>query len=323
MMQRHYEFDDVLIKPKISNVLSRDDVDISINIKNKFKINFPLFASPMREIVDVDFLVKLDELGGFGFLHRFYFSNDDRMNDLREYKSKSNKTGMTLSLNDNYYRSILEFEPDIILIDIANGYLTELHRFCEITKNEISKNNYKTLLMAGNVSDYNGTLALKNSGVDIVRVGIGNGSNCSTRNVTGIGIPSISSIQSCSQVDDIFIVADGGIRNSGDFVKAIVAGADAGMAGRLFGETYESPAEGKIYGMASRTHIANMGLNSKSIEGFDTPIDKKHSLEQFIHDFGYGIKSAGTYLNSKSLNEIRINGEFIEVSDFAIKKNIF
>lgn len=323
MIQRQYEFDDVLIRPKISKVSSRDDVDISINIKNKLKINFPLFASPMKGIVDVNFLIRLDEIGGFGFLHRFYSDNDDRINDLFLYKYQSSKTGMTLSLNDRYYKSILELEPDVVLIDIANGYLTELHRFCEITKNEISKNNYKTLLMAGNVSDYSGTLALKNSGVDIVRAGIGNGSNCSTRNVTGIGIPSISSIQSCSQVSDVFIVADGGIKNSGDFVKAIVAGADAGMAGRLFGETYESPAEGKIYGMASRTHVDNMGLKSKSIEGFDTPIDKKHSLEQFIHDFGYGIKSAGTYLNSRNLDEIRINGEFIEVSDFAIKKNIF
>ena len=178
--------------------------------------------------------------------------------------------------------------------------------------------------MAGNVATHEGYVGLISSGVDIVRVGIGGGSPCSTRNQTGIAVPNISALLDAPSRDKYkYLTAiDGGIKAPGDFVKSVVAGADIGISGKLFGECYEAPNEGMYYGMASRTQMENTKINIKSVEGFDTYVEKKHSLEQFVREFGYGIKSAGTYLNAKDLHEIKQNGRFIEVSDRAIKKNI-
>ena len=121
---------------------------------------------------------------------------------------------------------------------------------------------------------------------------------------------------------DLKIVIDGGIRNSGDFVKAIVAGADLGMAGKLFAETFEAPNDGVLYGMASRTNMEKVNMPIKSVEGFDIKIEKQHQLVDFVKEFGYGIKSAGTYLNARNLRDIYTNGSFVQVTDHAIKKNI-
>jgi IMP dehydrogenase len=317
-MEQGLEYSDVLIKPVVSNISSRDDVDISYKFNNGLKIDFPLLASPMKNIVDVNFLTKLSDLGGLGFLHRFHENRDLWRDDIGKLRSKGVKFGVSIGLFADY-EWILNYEPQIILIDVANGYLTDLHKFCNKIKNYIVQNKYKTLLMAGNVVEDTGVLALKNSGVDIARVIIGGGANCSTRNVTGVSIPSITAIQMSSQIDDIVIVADGGIKYSGDLTKAIVAGADIGMAGTLFAETYESPADGKIFGMASRALQEEMGYKIKSVEGFTTEIEKKHSLEQFMSEFGFGIKSAGTYLNARNLNEIRKNGKFIRSGNGSIK----
>lgn len=320
-----YEYDDLLVIPKISDVLSRDTPDISINIGGT-KIEFPLIASPMKNVVDVNFLKSLSDLGGIGIHHRF-----DPVSKLKEdfygLRDKYN-FGISIGLDQDFEYILQEIRPNIILIDIANGYLRSLHSKVEQIKNYIIKNRLnETVVCAGNVATYSGAKELKNSGADIIRVGIGNGSNCSTRNVTGIGVPSITAIDDCYSVNDnttpnVMIMADGGVNSSGNFVKSIVAGADFCMSGRLFAETYESPSEGKIYGMASRTHQEDMSYEIKSIEGFDSEINKKHSLDTFIKEFSYGIKSACTYLNSNNLSEIKNNGTFVKVSDYAIKKGL-
>ena len=175
-----------------------------------------------------------------------------------------------------------------------------------------------TLLMAGNVATYDGANALYNAGCDIVRCGIGSGGLCSTRNVTGVGIPQLSAIMDCSQSDCI-LLADGGIRNSGDAVKAFVFGSDIIMLGSLLAQTYESPSEGIIYGMASR-HLQEMKYTQiKSVEGFEKVIEKKMSLAQFVEEFSWGIKSAGTYLNARNLKEFQY-AEYVKAGNGSIKK---
>lgn len=326
-----YEFDDVLIKPILSNVSSRDDVDISVKLSDYLTLQFPLIASPMVGVVDGAFAKKLSDLGGLAILHRFYKERILLYRDIQNNLDiTKDKFGMSVKVDENNFEEIVSYNPSILLVDTANGYTKKLAQYCEKIKNYISQTSYHTLLMAGNVSTFLGCKALHEAGCDLIRIGIGGGSPCSTRNQTGIGIPNISAIIDCdNDEDDIPIytrefklVIDGGLKNSGDFVKAIIAGADLGMAGKLFAECYEAPNEGILYGMASRTHMENMKLPIKSVEGFDIPITKKQSLEQFVREFGYGIKSAGTYLNSRSLNEIYVNGEFVKVTNTAIKKGI-
>lgn len=317
------EFDDVLIVPTLSEVCSRDDVDISVKLSDNFTLNFPLIASPMVGVTDGKFAKQLSDLGGIAILHRFYKTKEFFYADVKENLTESDNYGLSIKVGDSSYKEYLNgvFAPKILLVDTANGYLKTVLDYCEKLKSYIVKNNLNILLMAGNVVTEAGCVNLNNSGCDLIRVGIGGGSPCSTRNKTGIGIPAITAIQDC-QSDDYKIVVDGGITASGDLVKAVVAGADLGMAGRLFAETFEAPNDGVLYGMASRTNMENVNMPIKSVEGFDIQINKHHHLADFVKEFGYGIKSAGTYLNARSLEEIYFNGEFIRVTDYAIKKNI-
>lgn len=326
-MKETYEFDDVLIKPIPSKVSSRDDVDISVKLSDSLTLNFPLIASPMVGVVDGSFAHKLSELGGLAILHRFYKSREDLFLDITKHLWSSDNFGIAIKVDEDNFEQYLEYVPSIILVDTANGYTKKLANYCERVKNYISKNKLSVLLMAGNVVTREGADNLANSGCDLIRVGIGGGSPCSTRNQTGVSVPTITALLDCDNMFDITspfysMVADGGIKNSGDFVKAVVAGATLGMSGKLFAECYEAPNEGVLYGMASRTHMENIKANIKSVEGFDTIITKKHSLEQFVREFGYGIKSAGTYLNANNLESIYMNGDFISVTNNAIKKGV-
>lgn len=329
-MQQGLEFDDVLIKPIDSEITSRDEVDISVRLSDELTLDFPLIASPMVGVVDGKFAKTLSDLGGIAIFHRFYKDRESLFLDIRQNLSAYDKYGVSIKIGEEKFEEYLQRTvPNILLIDTANGYNRNLLKYCERVKNYISKNfkEKKILLMAGNVVDYGGCLSLHNAGCDLIRVGIGGGSPCSTRNQTGIGVPNITAIQNCwidsfLEKEKFKIVIDGGIKNSGDFVKAIVAGADLGLAGRLFAETFEAPNDGVLYGMASRTHMENTKVEIKSVEGFDTQITKKHSLTDFVREFGYGIKSAGTYLNARNLEDIFINGEFIQVTDHAIKKGL-
>lgn len=327
-MEQGLEFDDVLIKPIESYVTSRDDVDISVKLSDNLTLNFPLIASPMVGVVDGKFASALSQLGGIAIFHRFYTSRESLFKEIDTWMYGDDNFGISIKIGeDNFEEYIQKTSPNIILIDTANGYNQNLLRYCEKVKAYISKQrDLDVLLMAGNVVDYGGCLSLARAGCDLIRIGIGGGSPCSTRNQTGIGVPNITALDRCwtgiNNNDEFKLVIDGGIKNSGDFVKAVVAGADLGLSGRLFAETFEAPNDGVLYGMASRTHMENTKAEIKSVEGFDTQITKKHSLADFVREFGYGIKSAGTYLNARSLNEIFLNGEFIQVTNHAIKKGI-
>ena len=325
-IRKEYGYDDVVILPKPSSINSRDDVDISITLENqggnsKVKLDFPLIASPMRGIVDGDFILKISELGGLGILHRFYNTEEEHFAEIEKI-SKAKRFGISLGMTDTVatYEKVLEYQPTILVLDVANGYTSNLLKACRIVKSYIEKVSPKTLLMSGNVTTGNGVKNLRDNGVDIARIGVGNGAECSTTNITGIGRPIISSIIDCSYHTGIGICADGGIKNSGDFVKAIVAGADFAMAGALFAQTYESVNDGIIYGQASRKLQEMRGTQIKSVEGFERIVQKKMSLEDFINGFSYGIKSAGTYLDANNLNEIRANGMFVGAGKNTIKE---
>lgn len=315
------EFDDVLIVPTLSEVCSRDDVDISVKLSDNFTLNFPLIASPMRGIVDSSFCIKLSNIGGIGILHRFHDSEGEWFSEVNKI-SKAKQYGLSVGYNNSIYKKLLEYEPDILVIDVANGYTESLAKFCLEVKTFIINKKYKTLLMSGNVATGKGAKILSENGVDIIRVGIGSGGLCSTRNVTGVGVPQVTALLDCSSSTDALIICDGGLKNSGDAVKAFVAGADLCMAGSLFAQTFESPNDNKIFGMASRDLMELRHTQIKSVEGFSKIIEKTMPLKQFVDEFSWGIKSAGTYLNANNIEEIRQNGHFILVGESSIKKGV-
>jgi len=322
------EFDDVLVVPKSSRVCSRDSVDISVKLPKGQKLNFPLIASPMVGVVDGAFAKLLSDLGGLAIIHRFYYSREDKIVDIENNLSEKDMFGIAVKVGEENIEELLYLNPTILLVDTANGYTDTLAKYCEKLADMILKHNFSCNLMAGNVVTGDGFKKLYDAGCNIIRVGIGGGSVCSTRNVTGIGVPNITAIQLCLKEklkadNRVLIAIDGGIRSSGDLVKSFVAGADLGMSGKLFSQCYEAPNKGALYGMSSKVNMKNSGIEIKSVEGFDIPVEKQYSLNTFVNEFGYGIKSAGTYIGSNSIAYFYLEGKFIEVSDAAIKKNIY
>jgi IMP dehydrogenase len=267
----------------------------------------------MRGIVNADFALKLSELGGLAVLHRFYDTDEEWFNELEFLSAQPRcKFGAAIGLEDLNLEKVIDYNPDILVIDVSNAYTSSLRKYCEFVKKTLISKNSKIILCSGNICTKEGVQNLKDSGVDIVRVGIGGGFLCKTRAVTGVAIPQISALLECSEVKDIILCSDGGISSSGDFVKAIVGGADCAMSGTLFAKTYESAnKDGLIYGMASKRLMDEMGYTAKSVEGVEKLVDKKMHLSQFIDEFTWGVRSAGTYLDAKSLDEIRVHGEFV------------
>ena len=320
------DFDDVYLHPQVSNVLSRSDVDLSTTFGG-LTLDIPIIASPMKGIVGHDLIVELAKLGGIGILHRFHKSDSARKAELSKISSRTDKFGVAIGLNadEHQYKYALDKGAKIICVDIANGYLTSLHDFCKKIAKTV--HSYNAVLMTGNVVCWDGVEKLAESGVDMIRCGIGSGSLCTTRYATGVGKPQLQAIRDCYMICNqeppsvkhkfasnlaVKIIADGGLYSSGDMAKALAAGADYLMIGTAFAEAIESDNNGEISGMASRALQEEHYGSVKSIEGITRKVKKDKSLDEIVDRWVWGIKSSCTYQNAKNIVELQRNAKFIK-----------
>lgn len=329
-LSRGYEFDDILLVPQPSSVTSRETVDLSTTIGNLL-MSTPIIASPMSGIVGVELIKELGRLGGIGILHRFYQNPGKRQVDLQLLERNATNFGVAVGLGDTFYLTALEYGASIICVDVANGYLDSVLDFTNEIATYIRNHNYNCIVMSGNVATFEGAKRLHDNGAKLIRVGIGSGQLCTTRTNTGVGVPQATAIQDCSYyMNDLDIlemgrreranpktewnvVADGGIKNSGDAVKALACGADLIMLGSLFASCFESDNKGKIQGMASREFQEQFyGEVKKSVEGIQKNAEKTQVLYQFLEEFIWNMKSGFTYLNSMDINQLHEGMEFVE-----------
>lgn len=225
MIRHEFDYDDVLILPHCSKVNHRGDVDLGTSINDHFYISTPVMAAPMKGIVGSELINKLDRLGGIGFLHRFL--GNDAKYDYQISHIVAKIFGTAVGVLSVDYKQQLGFGSRIICVDVANGYTEQVIAKCEEVANYISSGGYNAYVMGGCVVTIKGCERLYNAGCKFIRVGIGSGQLCTTRNATGIGRPQISALLECGgNSDKYYTVADGGIRNSGDAAKALAAGAD-------------------------------------------------------------------------------------------------
>ncbi len=320
-MEKGYDFDDLLLVPKLSNIKSRDDVDTSVNFYDVLRLKIPVIGSPMKGIMNLELAELLSDAGGIGILHRFYDAQEKWEDDVIELGNGGKYFGAAIGLDTplDDVDFALTNGAKILCVDVADGYLEHVQKFCTYVKEYMTQKSYDKycLLMAGNIATREGAVALVNSGVDLLRVGVGSGQLCTTRNMTGVGVPQLTAIKNC--FDQSMAVADGGIRNSGDAVKALAAGADAVMIGTILGQCFESAHNGIIYGMASRKLQEEYYHSVKSVEGLEKANKKIMAFDVFISEFMYGIRSGMTYLNAKTLDDIFMNAEWIEVGNGSIK----
>jgi IMP dehydrogenase len=320
-MKLGLSYDDVLIVPKYSKIKTRTKVDVSATMDKYTKLDVPLIAAPMDTVCGVDMAKALYLNGAIGILHR-YNSIEEQVAMFGDVREANAECGVAIGATGDFMdraEALFTVGCEFFCIDTAHGH--HLHVKKAITDlKAIFHNNVH--IMAGNVATALACEDLQEWGADSVRVGIGGGSCCSTRIVTGHGVPNFTAVQECAAADTgLTIVADGGIRSSGDAVKALAAGADIVMVGSLLAGTDEAPGKLKrdkknksykeLRGMASEKAQKDWRGQASVVEGVSHRVPYKGPVEKIIKDFASGISSGLSYSGVKNIKELQASAEFV------------
>ena len=316
-------FDDVLLVPNYSDIESRSEVDIGNNLGfHKFKM--PIISSPMDTVTEGEMSRAMAKLGGLGIVHR-YNDIEEQQKIIESMAGNYNPSylavavGITGDYLDRAHAAV-NAGATILCVDVAHGHHSLMKKALQKLRQSLPVGVH---IMAGNVATLEAFNDLADWGADSVKVGIGGGSICSTRIQTGHGMPTLQSVLECAKSDrSAKLIADGGIKTSGDIVKALAAGADFVMLGSLLGGTDESPGEiytsldGKKYkayrGMASREAQVDWRGKVGSLEGISTTVPYKGSVVNILEDLTRGIRSGFSYSGARTMDEFHSKSRFIE-----------
>ena len=327
-------FDDVLLLPQYSDILPTE-TDISIQLTKNILLKVPFLSSAMDTVTESKMAISIARAGGLGVIHR-NLNIVDQTKEIKKVKKKNLLVGAAVGTNKDDLeraRSLVANGCDLIVIDTAHGHSEKVLK----TLSKLKRISKKIPICVGNIATAAAAKKLYNSGADIIKVGIGPGSICTTRMVAGIGVPQISAIMEVKQElksKKIKIISDGGIKFSGDVAKALAAGADAIMMGSIFAGTYESPGKkfkikGKIYkqyrgmgsigamssGSANRYFQKNFKDKSKFVpEGVEGRVEYKGNVSKIIYQLKGGLRSSMGYIGAKNLSQIYKNAKFIKIT---------
>lgn len=326
-------FNDVLLMPKYSILESRNDskIDLSTTLGEHLKLQIPIISANMDTITGFDMYCEMQNLGGLGILHRFHGSDENYMKEINRV-SPYPIIAFSIGLDDKWIgfsEKIIQQYPDkniVICIDVAHGHMQKTAEMsAKISDLKLKYKNSKITIIAGNVATEKGAYFLFNNGADVAKVGIGPGGICSTRMITGHGIPQLSAISSCRNAKNCkSIIADGGIRQCGDIVKALAAGANAVMLGGMLSGTDETPGnitefpdgkKSKLYrGQSSRHFLNDIEKTNVAAEGVSVQVKAKGPVKNIISELAGGIRSGFTYSGVCSIEELQKNALFVEIT---------
>tara|TARA_Y100001936_G_scaffold204547_1_gene208042 strand:+ start:1146 stop:2216 length:1071 start_codon:yes stop_codon:yes gene_type:complete len=328
-------FDDVTLAPKYSEILPAE-VDTSIVLTKFLNLRIPLLSSAMDTVTESKMAIAIAKAGGLGIIHR-NLNIKKQIQEIKKVKKLKLLVGAAVGAGPNEFKraeAVLKENIDMIVVDTAHGHTKKV---AEIIKFIKKRKNKKTALCAGNIATAEAAKYLHKLGVDVIKVGIGPGSICTTRLVAGIGVPQLSAIlnvKSGVKNQNIKIISDGGIKYSGDLAKAFAAGADAVMIGSLFAGTNETPGKlikknGKLFksfrGMGSvgamNKGSADRYFQSKQKdvlkyvpEGVEGLARYKGKVSNVIYKLIGGLKSSMGYLGSKKIKYLRKKPQFIKIT---------
>lgn len=330
--EEQLSFDDILLVPQYADIASRKDVSlrstIGIGTRRSIGLNIPIIAAPMDTVCEWEMAVAMRKAGGLGILHR-YMPIEKQVEQIKLASATGQTVGGSVGATGNFLSDasmLYDAGASMILIDVANGH--SQHAIDAVTNlRKIAGGQYH--IMAGNISTWEGYARLADAGVDSIRVGIGGGSACTTRVVSGHGMPTLASIMDIranyKYGEGPDIIADGGIRNSGDAAKALAAGANAVMVGRILAGTDESPGEivdgKKVFrGMASREAQEEGRGSVSGVEGISTTIPYIGSVQNVLSDFEAGLRSALSYTGVDNLIDFHTESMYNRVSGNSLKE---
>jgi IMP dehydrogenase len=327
-MQRSLAFDDVLLVPRKSSIDSRDDICLQTQIGGHV-FDLPILSANMATVSEPEMVIEIARLGGLGVLNRLSMTSYDVSLAVTAAVADDVTIAASIGVGENAFDIALTYYNlgcRIICIDVAHGHHSRVLRLTAKLLNEFAD----LTVIAGNIATKEAYQEFANSMTDdqqercALKVGVGSGSLCSTRVVTGCGLPTLASLFDIAYYQDgIGLIADGGIRTSGDIVKALAAGADAVMLGSLLAGTEEAPGEvlkvdGKLYkayrGSASygakKHHIGKTDY----IEGAETIIPYKGPVAPVLKSLMDGVRSGLSYCGAPNMRALHLNAKFSEVS---------
>ncbi len=328
-------FDDVTLVPKYSEILP-SEVDTSIKLTDTLKLNIPLLSSAMDTVTESKMAIAIAKAGGLGVIHR-NLDIKKQIQEIKKVKKQKLLVGAAVGTGlKEFHRAelIIKEKVDMIVVDTAHGHTKKVSEMIKFIKKKKSK---KICLCAGNIATPEAAKFLLKLGVDVIKVGIGPGSICTTRLVAGIGVPQLSAILNVRngiKNKNVKIISDGGIKYSGDLAKAFAAGADAVMIGSLFAGTDETPGKlikknGKLFksfrgmgsvgamnkGSADRYFQSKQKNNSKYVpEGVEGFAKYKGKVKNIVFKLIGGLKSSMGYLGSKQIKYLRNKPQFVKIT---------
>ncbi|WP_172188497.1 IMP dehydrogenase [Lentilactobacillus kribbianus] len=347
--KKGYTFDDVLLVPAASDVLP-NEVDLSTHLASNLKLKVPFISAGMDTVTESGMAIAMAQLGGLGVIHKNLSieaqakevalvkaasAGEDAAVDAKGRLVVAAAVGVTSDTFDRA-QALIDAGTDAIVIDTAHGHSAGVLRKIA----EIREQFPAVTLIAGNVATGEGTDALFAAGVDVVKVGIGPGSICTTRVVAGVGVPQLTAIYDSAAVARKWgkpIIADGGIKYSGDIVKALAAGGNAVMLGSMLAGTSEAP--GEVYEQNGRKFKTYRGMGSMAAmeqahgskdryfqsgvneanklvpEGIEGQIEYKGSVNDIVFQMVGGLRSGMGYTGCKNIATLNDNAQFVEISN--------
>ncbi len=354
-------FDDVLLLPGYSD-FSRSQIDLSTNLTRKIKLSIPFVSAPMDTVTEAKLAAVLAKLGGIGIIHR-NLTIGDQAREVEKVKKQRLLVGAAIGVSKGFEKraeALVKAGADVIVVDSAHGFskgVIEATRY-------IRKHFPKVEVISGNIATADGAKALIEAGADGLRVGMGPGAICTTRIISGMGVPQITAISETSKIAkkaNVPIIADGGIKFSGDTIKALAAGASSIMMGSFFASASESP--GKIV-ILKRDQVPNRflsifnqrnekhpfkeyrGMGSSSAmkkgarvksegefhnkdykdkvliaEGVEGLVPVKGTVKELIEQAVGGIKSGMYYIGAKDIRELWDKAQFIKITQASLTES--
>jgi len=315
-------YDDVALVPQFNNIPSRTEPQLDTWLTKNTKISIPILAANMDTVISGALAEELLAQGSLPIFHRFT-PFEEQVKWVKKFQGKTYISAGIGKLEET--RQLLDFGALGVCIDVAHGHSDRMFRYIE----ELKKSHPGSEVIAGNVCTAMAYHDLVNAGADAVKVGVGPGAACTTRMVTGFGVPQFTAVRDCARIAEklrVPLIADGGIRTSRDVVLALAAGASTVMIGKLFSLTDESAApkrqkgegrEAKFRGQASADFQNDFygGLKAKTVaEGIDFWAPVSGPASDLIALLLGGIRSGMTYGGARNIKELQRKAEFVQVS---------
>jgi IMP dehydrogenase len=334
MVRTALTYDDIQLVPQFSKVSSRQNIKLHTRITKRYGLLTPFVASPMDTVCEEEMAFKMFLLGGVGCIHRF-MTIDEQYRQVKSLYQRIYGEGFgglyedwnletlsaeikeipimaaigVMATDMQRAKTLVEAGANIILIDVAHGHHQNVIDMVKWCKDNLPE---KVDIIAGNIATAQAAIDLEEAGADGLRVGIGGGSLCTTRVKTGFGVPNVSCLLDIQEVAKTPIMADGGIRSSGDIAKALAVGASSVMLGSLLSGTDEAPGQiiekfdglyKRYRGAASLETKTVHGQAQRNVEGESTIVPYKGGVRFIVNGLIDGVKSALSYAGAETLNE--------------------